>query len=561
MLRNLRPAALPLFAILALGCASSGARRTTSVSVPAAATSPAAATVPARAKAVSLREAPRNWQLLDEAVDGIAGVSSERAMRELLANMTPARVVLVAVIDGGIDTLHADLRANIWSNPREQANGKDDDGNGHIDDIHGWNFIGNRNGRNLEHETSELTRLYAGCVKSAPRGDVALLTEPEGARCRKLDADFTKQLGQAKAELAAAAQAGATLTQVSTVLRSSMKTQMLSRVNVEAFQPTDQRVRQARDIFLGMIASGIDSAVIADARTAYQSRVAFGFNANYDGRTVVGDDPKNLHETDYGNADVMGPDAKHGTHVSGIIGAVRGNKIGMDGIAPSVKIMMVRTVPDGDERDKDVANAIRYAVDKGAQIINMSFGKSYSPEKSVVDEAVQYADAHGVLMVHAAGNDAQNNDSASNFPSPFYVSGARAERWIEVGASSWKGGDSLAAPFSNYGAHNVDMFAPGVDIYSTIPGGYERDSGTSMAAPVVTGVAALLMSYFPALDAMAIKRILLQSSRKYGDQRVVLPGSQGGRPGTFGVLSQTGGIVNAYDAIRMAERESAAVRK
>ncbi|MDQ6612382.1 MAG: S8 family serine peptidase, partial [Gemmatimonadota bacterium] len=431
MLRTIRPSALPLFVLLAVGCASAGARPATSASPADAAARATSAAVPTRAKAVSLAEAPKNWQLLDEAADGIAGVSSERAMRELLANRKPERVVLVAVIDGGIDTLHADLRANLWTNPREQPNGKDDDGNGHVDDMHGWNFIGNRNGRNLDHETSELTRLYAGCVKLAPRGDVAALPEPDGARCRKFATDFSKKAAEAKAELAAVTQAAAVLKQVTMMLRSALKTETLTRANVDAFQPTDARARQARDVFLGMLASGIDSVAVADARTAYQSRVDFGFNVNYDGRSIVGDDPKNLRETNYGNADVMGPDAKHGTHVSGIIGAVRGNKIGIDGIAPSVKIMMVRTVPDGDERDKDVANAIRYAVDNGAQIINMSFGKGYSPDKQVVDEAVQYADAHNVLMVHAAGNDGQNNDTESNFPSAAYASSAHAERWIE----------------------------------------------------------------------------------------------------------------------------------
>jgi subtilisin family serine protease len=239
----------------------------------------------------------------------------------------------------------------------------------------------------------------------------------------------------------------------------------------------------------------------------------------------------------------------HGTHVAGIIGAVRNNDVGVDGIAPSVKVMMVRAVPDGDERDKDIANAIRYAVDNGAQVINMSFGKAFSPQKAAVDSAVRYADAHGVLMVHAAGNDAENSDVKASFPSPNYLGGGRAQNWIEVGASSWKSGESLVAPFSNYGHTLVDVFAPGVDILSTVPGGYERDSGTSMAAPVVTGLAALLLDYFPTLTGADVKRIILASAVRHTDQSVQKPGGGSVR---FGELSATGGIVNAYAAIKMA---------
>jgi subtilisin family serine protease len=260
----------------------------------------------------------------------------------------------------------------------------------------------------------------------------------------------------------------------------------------------------------------------------------------------------NVNERGYGNPDVMGPNAQHGTHVSGIIGAVRGNAGGMHGIAPAVKIMMVRAVPDGDERDKDIANAIRYAVDNGAQVINMSFGKGFSPQKAVVDAAVKYADAHDVLMIHAAGNDGANMDTVESFPNPRYLDGGRPRNWLEVGASSWKGGSGLAAEFSNYGQTQVDLFAPGVDILSSVPGDkYERDSGTSMAAPVVTGVAALVMSYYPELSAFDVKRILVNSATRHPDQMVRKPGSKSDNV-PFGTLSATGGIVNAYEALKMA---------
>jgi len=210
-------------------------------------------------------------------------------------------------------------------------------------------------------------------------------------------------------------------------------------------------------------------------------------------------------------------------------------------------------VPDGDERDKDVANGIRYAVDNGAQIINMSFGKGFSPDKRAVDEAVKYAESKGVLLVHAAGNDGEDLATAPNFPHATYLDGGRAKNWIEVGASSWQGGDQLAASFSNYGRAQVDLFAPGVDILSTVPGGgYERNSGTSMAAPVVSGVAALLMSYFPQLTATDVKRILIESAARYPDMMVARPGGKEGDTVRFGDLSVTGGVVDAYAAVRAA---------
>jgi subtilisin family serine protease len=349
------------------------------------------------------------------------------------------------------------------------------------------------------------------------------------------------------------------LTRMLPLLKEAAGTDSLSPTRFAAVRSTRPEVQQARHVYLQLAASGITPEVIEEAKTEFSARLQYGLNPSYDPRSIVGDNYADPAERRYGNADVMGPDAKHGTHVAGIIAALRGNGVGVDGIAPAVRIMSVRAVPDGDERDKDVANAIRYAVDKGAQIINMSFGKAFSPYKSVVDEAVKYADAKGVLMVHAAGNDGENSDSTPSFPTPAYAGGGRARNWIEVGASSWKGVDSLAAPFSNYGKTQVDVFAPGVDILSTVPGGgYQRESGTSMAAPVVSGVAALLMSYFPQLTARDVRQIILESATRYADRSVTRPGSQSGEHVPFGTLSATGGVVNAYEAVRQAERTTAA---
>jgi subtilisin family serine protease len=309
-------------------------------------------------------------------------------------------------------------------------------------------------------------------------------------------------------------------------------------------------------------APGTDpQSLLAEVKEAYEyfgRIVEYGLNKNFDPRPVVGDNYADKKEKFYGSPDVKGPDADHGTHVAGIIGADRNNGIGIRGIADNVRIMAIRAVPNGDERDKDIANAIYYAVNNGAGIINMSFGKDYSPEKYLVDEAVRYAEKKGVLMIHAAGNDGQNNDVESNFPSPNLLSGKPSGLWLEIGASSaGTNKTDLVAEFSNYGKRSVNFFSPGVDIYSTIPGnGYKSNSGTSMAAPAASGVAAMLMSYFPELSAQTIREILIKSTRKFDGLKVTPPGGDGEVPLTD--LSVTGGVVNAYEAVAMALKISSA---
>jgi subtilisin family serine protease len=289
-----------------------------------------------------------------------------------------------------------------------------------------------------------------------------------------------------------------------------------------------------------------------------KNALEYGYNPKFDPRKIVGDNPKKLREKGYGNNDVKGPDAFHGTHVAGIIAANRENALGIKGVAQNVLIMPIRAVPDGDERDKDVANAIYYAVDNGAHIINMSFGKAYSPDKKFVDEAVRYAESKGVLLVHAAGNDAKNLEEENNFPNRKYAdTGKEASNWLEIGASGWSNDNSkFVANFSNYGKSKVDVFAPGVDIYSTVPdkNAYKNASGTSMAAPATSGVAALIMSYYPKLTATQVKDILMKSSIKY-TQKINKPGEKGTNA-LMTDLCISGGIVNAYEALKMAEEMS-----
>ena len=519
------------------------------------ATEPAPAPTPApTSPAPAAREAPDNWHLLDPQADGYLGISLLKAERELLAGRTPARTVIVAVIDNGVDTSHSKLRPQLWANADEvPGNRRDDDNNGYADDVRGWNLIGGPDGRNVHEDTYEVTRLSAQCERPAGRDS---LRADLRARCPEIQATFERKRAEAQQILQNVTQIEGILEQIVPYLKRQLRTDTLTVAAVEAFRPTNDTATQARGLYLQIASMGIDDEEIREAKKAYESQVRYGYNQDFEPRGIVGDNYPDTSVKRYGNPDVAGPDPLHGTHVAGIIAAL--DSAGVRGIARNVRIMALRAVPDGDERDKDIANAIRYAVDNGANVINMSFGKAFSPYKAYVDDAVKYADSRGVLMVHAAGNESANVDSTSSFPTPVYLDrSGRARNWIEVGATSWHGRDSLVATFSNWGKGVVDIFAPGDDIKSTAPGGtYKKESGTSMAAPVVAGVAALVMSYYPGLSAGDVKRIVLESAHKLGDTKVIRPGEGSDSPVAFGDLSATGGVVNAYNALKRAEEVS-----
>ena len=506
-------------------------------------------------------EPPQNWWQLDPGANHVNGISLDRAYRELLAGRQPRRTVVVAIIDSGVDILHPDLAANVWTNPREVAgNGRDDDGNGYVDDVHGWDFIGGRDGRDVNQDTYESVRIYA---RLRPRFEVASPdTSTEAAKrdyrlFNEVKTKLNADRADAAQQLQNVKQYATAMTRITDVLKQALNGDPVTVERVRALQSMRSDVQEARQMFLRLAADGITPAVLDEVKKDLENKLQYGLNPNFNPRPIVGDDTTNLNERGYGNAEVTGPDATHGTHVAGIIGAVRGNNVGLDGVAPAVKLMILRTVPDGDERDKDVANAIRYAVDNGAQVINMSFGKAYSPDKAAVDAAARYAESKGVLLVHAAGNEGVDLDRSPSFPTRTFAAGGTAANWIEVGASAPGSADSLAASFSNYSRTGVDVFAPGVSIWSTVPkGGYERLQGTSMAAPVVSGVAALLLAYYPSLTPAAVKDIIIQSATRFPNQSVVRPG-EGGERVPFAQLSVSGGVVNVYNALRLAEQRSA----
>jgi len=545
---------IPVLGVMLLGACSGRAvvaPAPTPATMPVTVNPPVTVTAPApsaQSQAKSKTDVARpDWHRMDLERDGVLGVGSDRALQELLANRSPARKVIVAVIDGGVDTAHTLLASNMWRNPREIAgNGKDDDGNGLTDDVFGWNVSTDKSGASFQFDTFELTRLYAACRGLAAGTGIA---RPEQSTCTSITRDYRAKVQEIKQTREQISGIGGMLEQVTTVLKSAMAPKALTRATVTAFGPTSSSLTQAKQLWLELDAQGLSIDEITKANTAYDGQYRFGLDTMYAPRTSGAAPSSGVSK---GNRDVTGPDASHGTHVAGIIGATRNAGQEVQGIAPSVAIMSVRAVPDGDERDPDVATAIRYAVDNGAQIINMSFGKDYSPNKPEVDAAVAYAESKGVLLVHAAGNDGKSLETEPSFPSAKLQSGATASNWLEIGASSWKGMPALAAEFSNYGNTRVDLFAPGVDILSTLPGSATgRESGTSMAAPVVSGVAALLMSYFPELTAVDVKRIIVESVRKLPDVDVARPG-EGGTRVKFSTLSRTGGVIDAYAAVKLA---------
>lgn len=507
---------------------------------------------------------PDNWFNLDPTKDNVNGVSTERTYEELLKGKK-STTIIVGVLDSGVDYMHEDLKDVMWTNPGEIAgNGIDDDKNGYIDDIHGWNFIGGKDGKNVERDNLELTRLYRFYKpKYEGKTEKDLKTKQEKKEFElytKLSEAYKKE----KDEYQATYNQIKFIKDAFDVVIKDLKEQGVEKIDAEAlkkYEPKDAQGKQGKFFAMKMMERepGVSMADIMEnikeGYDQFDNLLNYSLNLDFDPRSIVGDDYNNSNERYYGNGDCKGPFSFHGTHVAGIIAATRKNNIGMDGIADNVKIMSVRCVPNGDERDKDVANAIRYAVDNGAKILNMSFGKQYSWDKKVVDEAVKYAQSKGVLLVHAAGNDGIDIDATTHYPcKKFENSKKEASNFIDISALNWEPKEKIAAPFSNYGKKTSDLFSPGVDIYSTAPESKYKDaSGTSMAAPVVAGVAAVLKSYFPELTAEQIKKILVTSSRKeFKGTKVIKPGTKDELI-EFEKLTKSGGVVNLYEAVKMAQ--------
>ena len=516
---------------------------------------------------------PKGWHLMDKEKDGQYGISLDKAYAFLESKKLKRKTVVVAVIDSGIDTLHEDLKEVLWKNPGEiPGNGIDDDRNGYIDDVNGWNFLGNSKGENVIKDSYEGARVFHGLrgkyEKETP--DTAAMKPSE-----KQEYAMWKKAQDAIMGAAEEDEAPVNLFQLMQIVRAAKKNDSIlaAALNKETyngsdlnlFTPSSPSEKSAKSMMMYLFQANnmmeMSNKEFLEGLEEYLDKEQGKAEGKEKAppayrKEILTDDENNINDRSYGNNNLMVSlkAAEHGTHVSGIIAAKRNNGLGMEGITDQVQIMMVRAVPDGDEHDKDIALAIRYAVDNGAKIINMSFGKSFSPGKQWVDEAVRYAAEKGVLLVHAAGNDHKNVDSTDNFPNPvFLYDNYKPKNWITVGASSNgnESGEGFTASFSNYGKQQVDVFAPGSRIYSTFPGGnvYRSLDGTSMAAPVVAGTAALLLSYFPYLTPEQLKTALEQGAVN-PQQKVLKPGTD--ENVELGELCRTGGLLNAYESAVIA---------
>ncbi|MDX1911230.1 MAG: S8 family peptidase [Saprospiraceae bacterium] len=515
-------------------------------------------------------KAPENWFNLDPTVDKVNGTGGDEALKMLKNKGKKGQPVIVAVLDSGVEVDHEDLKDVMWVNPGEiPGNGKDDDNNGYIDDIHGWNFLAGPGG-NVNHETLELTREYARLKKRFDGTDPKNLHGDAVAEYKyweKIKEEFETQRAEAVAGMENATKQLKPIEDALDMVEKALKGKELTVDNVSALNVEgNDELKKSVELMKMVMAQGLTSRqdledAKKEAAAFFYNQVEYQLNPDYNPRTMVGDDPNDLTNRFYGTNEYEGPDAFHGTHVAGIIAANRNNNVGIKGVADNVRIMTVRCVPDGDERDKDVANAIYYAVDNGASVINMSFGKGYSPQKWYVDQAMRYAAEHDVLLVHAAGNSHANNDTEGNYPNDelqkpikkgLFGKEKRISTWMEIGALNWKTGEKRIAGFSNYGKKNVDLFSPGVQLQSTIPDGkYGPASGTSMASPAAAGVAAMIRSYYPELSAVQVKHIMEQSVLKQ-DGEVIKPGTT--EKVKFTELCVSGGIVSATNAVTMAEK-------
>ncbi len=485
----------------------------------------------------------KRWSHLDLAKDSVPGMSVDKAY-EFLKGKKGVKVI-VGILDSGVDIAHEDLKNVLWTNKKEIAgNGIDDDKNGYIDDVHGWNFLGD-----ITKEKYEYERIAA---------DPKLASAEVYDQAKKRAEEKSGGSAKVKEQMEKAMEA---LTKSDEIIVKQLGKPTYTKEDVEAITSEDKDVQKAKMIMGKMLAYGLPvpelKSEIKKQLDAISKKTETPTADTTDYRKVLNNDANDFSTKIYGNNNVTGPEkegALHGTHVAGIVAASRNNKLGGDGISNNTQIMTIRAVPDGDEYDKDIALGIRYAVDNGAKVINGSFGKDFSPHKQWVYDALKYAASKDVLFVHAAGNDAKNIDKENNFPNDSDDKVTEfTNNVITVGALNLN--DELIANFSNYGKVNVDVFAPGCQIYATTPNnGYQYLQGTSMASPNVAGVAALIRSYYPNLSAMQVKEILMKSGTKLNTEVAV-----GGNPNdkqTFDKLSVTGNIVNAYSALKMADEMS-----
>jgi len=504
---------------------------------------------------------PKNWHILDLQKDGYLGVSLNQAYDFLKGKKS--KTVVVATIDSGIDTLQKDLQPILWINTKEKAgNGKDDDNNGYVDDLHGWNFLGGPNNKCDVNETTEEVREYYRLKdKYAPiTTATAAKDKSEYAYWLKVKSIRDSTVSKSQAELNQLTPLMNALVTTDAFIKRSLRLkagQSFTKNDLNRLDDKNDTLSKSKYIW-GLILQEADNAK-TDTKTItelseYITKLNNDVTPDLEARKrVVGDNPNDINDKKYGSNQLKFEDASHGTGVAGLIGAIRNNGYGIDGIADNVRIMAIKAVPNGDEYDKDIAAAIRYAVDNGAKIVNMSFGKKISPHKKWVDDAIKYAAEKDVLLVQASGNDNQDVDVKPEFPNDTFLDGSTTDNLISVGASAALNDENLAGSFSNYGKKSVDVFAPGVKVTSIDKDAeFNTADGTSFASPITAGIAALVLEYYPTLSAKQLKEVILVSAKPLQGILVLKPGSK--EKVDFTTLSKSGGVVNALEALKAASK-------
>ncbi|MBC7873147.1 MAG: S8 family serine peptidase [Ferruginibacter sp.] len=509
------------------------------------------------------KQKQNGWHLLDQETDGYMGISLQKAYDLLKGRKSTT--VIVAVIDSGIDTLQEDLKDILWRNKKEiKSNGIDDDGNGYIDDIYGWNFCGAKNGENLSRNSYETARVYHGWKNEFEGKKEKNIPEDRKflySQWVKAEDLINKDYDQAYKEQTGIVNFLNVMEKSTQIINDHLSVKEFTVQDVKPLLKNEKKhTALAAEFWFDLFSKSGDltakNTFFLEEISGYKGQLDTKINrklqAPEDTRgALVKDNYTDINDRSYGNNNLTTGSGDHGTLVSGTIAAIRNNGTGIDGIADNVRIMAIRAVPGGDEHDKDVALAIRYAVDNGARVINMSFGKPVSPYKQFVDDAVRYAEAKGVLLVHGSGNDGKDITNDVFYPNPVFIDGKKAGNFLTVGASGDETTGGYAAPFSNYSQQSVDIFAPGMSIYSTAHSNrYVAADGTSLASPVVTGVAALLISYFPRLTPGELITIIT-SAGKTINREVTRPGDEEKKV-KFTSLSSSGKVINAYEAVKLA---------
>lgn len=533
------------------------------------------------------KQSDLDWYNCSFGEDGVYGAEVNKAYEFLKGKKVKKRPV-VALIGTGLDVEHEDLKQAIWVNPGEQADGKDRDKNGFIDDINGWNFLGGKNGQVMERLIQEgdreflrLKDKYADYITSNGEffkiidGKRVKVSAPENLS----EYSYYKNVVMPESQLARI-YGGWNMAYVIAEYGQKFKEDLRAkfpgqRITLQEFQTCyDPNAPQdtLSDVTFTLIATAFQLYKTDDLDFVYKTFVETGVARGkesyeealkaygYDGRKdIVGDDYLNINDNKYGNNVLLTSDAGLGTMQGGIIGGKRGNGLGNDGIMDEAEIMALRvTASGGEPYIKDMVLAIRYAADHGVDIIVLPQQNTLYPDgqKEWMIEALRYAESKGILVIVPAWELSQDLAKQTFYPNRRMTGDKELTNLMVISSSDKEGNPSLNA---NYGAKELDLFAPGINIYSAYTGDtYQIGSGVGLASASVAGVAALIKAYYPHLTGSQIRDILLESvtSRKgvEVEKGIEVDGKQTQDLFLFDDLCLSGGILNAYQAIMAADK-------